>query len=754
MARRRKKVDMLITRENLGNPSNFKDDRENIVNRMDFSARSDATKMIWDRYETARDTTDDIAVKMNHWDRLYKGEWEDNLSEAEKRERVFIPKSREHVSTISAYIMLLLSQVTPIVTVKPMVSTLWASNEEFERAKVAEALWDFYMSDVWHFRDSIFPEWLKHFLKYSQAIWKIDYLDDPFRPDLKISTIDRSLVYIDPIAKKLKDARWVIEKSYIPRSEAIQMSEDGHWTIPGDERDALTVDSTIQDQQNFTRFFGERFNNFDNIKEDELIEVWHYWQAPVKGLGDLYAVILGGEQGSLVRYGRNPYPYKGLPYVGRSYDEDEFRPDGTGLIEQYRPFQETINNFMHMRITDVRKNISRQTAVTGKFITKQTQEDFADGNSFIRLSEDAFDLANGDPSFDIRKHFADLPSGTSTSELLVQDLPFILKLGNESSQISEVFRGQNPQPGATLGQVQEQLARNQGAFRPIWLNIMRGIEELTEIGIKYFKSPDFFPTERIIQITGQNKYQNAIRNWFQVGDGMQIRSVQPDEMDVDVTINAVSGADALHSRTFIISSFEQMLQALGQIPELAQEFRENFDFGKIFDMMLNSSGLDSEQIRLTPQEMQQRAQQKQQAQEQAEEKAKQQQQEQMQLQLHMQQQMEQMKAEIDIVKSEKATQDKMAFDQAATEHKIAAKQAEMSEKADNELDLLRAKAQTQIVIDDNKLDGQLEALIQKVSEETAAKMLLMHEEAKLEAQNPGISVNREDNNVVKVGTEK
>ena len=68
----------------------------------------------------------------------------------------------------------------------------------------------------------------------------------------------------------------------------------------------------------------------------------------ILGIDDVYAVIIGGEGGKLARYGRNPFPYKGIPYRAKSYDPHEYQPDGIGLLEQYRPVQEVVNNFLNM----------------------------------------------------------------------------------------------------------------------------------------------------------------------------------------------------------------------------------------------------------------------------------------------------------------------------------------------------------------------------------------------------------------------
>ena len=714
-SRRRNKTErMLVTTDNVVRvpTSVFRDDdRINLAPKMSLEEKINALSIITSRRDTAREQTDAIAAKMDKWEKQYAGEWQNPEIDDE---RIYLPKTREQVQVIFAYIMLLVSQLDPIVTMRPMVTSLQASNEEYRKAKVAEALVDYHFDDLWKIRDDVFPRWLKSFLKNTMAVWKVTYREDSFFPDLKIDVVDRSLLYIDPSARDVRSARWIIERYFLPRSEVIQRIDDGHWFVSKDTYDRVMHNTVQMDEANLRRFFGDNFNSQFSVEEDEQIEIWDYWQAPIKGLDDVYAVVIGGEGGELARYGRNPFPYKGLPYRAKSYDPNEFRPDGMGLVEQYRPIQEVVNNFLNMRITDVRKNIIRPVAATGRFITAQTQEDFKNGNKIVRLSEEVME-ASRDPSFDLRKHFVELPIGTSTGELLVQDLPFILSQGQESTQISDVFRGQAPPRQATLGQIQEQLTRNQGVFRPIYLQVMRGFEELAEICMEYFKDPAYFPENRIIQIIGTNRYSDVLKDWHNPGGNMFVREVSPDEMDVDVTIDAVNGADALASRTFMMSSLEQIFQGIGQIPELFNELRGELNWPRLVEFMLNTSGHDVEAIRLTPQEKAKKAQ-----------AAAQEKQAMQQEAMQMQQMMRRMEAQFNIMEErEKAMaqgQSKVAVDtnKATLDSRAAAHEAKLA-------DLLKDKELTLAH------EARLEEITHQVVEELKADLMRMAREAALEA---------------------
>lgn len=709
--RRNKAERMLVTTENVVRVprSVFPGaDRVNMVPRMDFSKKQEVTSIIDARYQTARQQTDKIAAQMEKEDKQYNAEWQDPSIDDEK---IFLPKTREFVQTVYAYVMLLVSQLDPLVTMQPQVSSIWASNEEYRRAKVAEALVDYHFDDLWKLRDDVFPRWLKAFLKHSMAIWKVTYREDSFFPDLKIDVVDRSLMYIDPIARDIREARWVIERYFLPKSEVEQRIKDGHWHLAREVADRVMHNTVQIDEANLRRFYGDNFNSQFSVEEDELIEVWDYWQAPVKGLDDVYAVVLGGEDGELVRYGRNPFPYKGLPYRAKSYDPDEFRPDGTSLVEQYRPIQEVVNNFLNMRLTDVRKNIIRPVAATGRFITAETQDDFKDGHKIVRLSEEVMDAAK-DPAFDLRKHFVELPIGTSTQELLIGDLPFILGQGKETANVSDVFRGQAPPHQATLGQVQEQLNRNQGVFRPIYMQVMRGFEELAEICMEYFKDPDYFPAPRIIQIIGENRYKDVLAGWHNPGGSMFIREITADEMDVDVTVDAVNGADALASRTFLITSLEQIFQSIGQIPELFNELREEMDFSRVVELMLNASGHDIEGIRMSPEAKQDKARERDMMQKQA---------------LSMQAQMLKLEQTI-----KGLTERDKAFAKAQSQMAVDSNRASLEDRAMRNETVL-------------KHESEMEQMRQEIREELKADLIRMAREAALEARSGSASVGHGNN---------
>lgn len=683
---RGKEARLLVDRESVDDKlaSFSPQNRSNIVSRMSANAKQEVVTLIGDRYNSVEKITDSIATRMNENEKQYQGEWLEPNEDSE--EDIYIPKTRELLETIHAYILSLVSQLKPIVTVQPKISNLAHAREQYQNAKLLEAMLQYYFDDVWNIRTDIFPIWLKKFLKHPLSVAKISYFEDNFKPDLKIENIDRAFLYIDAYAKDLTDARWLIERYYLPRAEVEERIKQGHWKLsPGDMGllEGGIDTSSSANAETLARIYGQTnfLNGESNIIEDDLIEIWDYWQAPIGGLVDVYAVVIGGREGALARYGRNPFPYKGIPYRGKAFDPKEDSVDGVSFVEQYSPMQQAINQIYNLRFKDVRKNIISPVMVLHDAVDEQTQQDMADGHKLVRASAAITARLKDNPNEKLADMFVPLPISTSTQELLVGDLPAILGLGKEASHITDVFQGQAPQGRNTLGQIQEQLSRSQGAFRPIYLSVMRWFEEIAEICFMYFKDEDFYSEERIISIIGETHYRDIIDKFTNVGGETFSTAVSADDLDIDVTFNAVNQADQLASKTFMLSSLEQIFQSIGQIPELYQDARKKINFSAVFDDMFFKAGFDAEAFRFTPEQMEEEKQQQAIQQQQAE----QQRQQAMQEQLAFQSQLE-------LGKQQAIAQGKIAIDDNHTTNSVQADTAKST--IQNTLDIGRDEAKT------------------------------------------------------------
>ena len=657
------------------NPEIFQHDRENIVSRMTTGARLEAQGIMRDRFDTASPQTEDMKNLMDQLDKQDEGLFHDDMGDNE--ERFFLPKSREDLDIIFAFILDTVTQLRPLVVMEPKITTMMNATEDFQKAKIAELLIQFYFNDVWKIVDVQFPIWLRHFLMYPQALYKVSYFESTYDADLLLDVVDRALMYFDPAAKRVHDAQWIFERYFVPKHEVMERVDRGDWVIPKDDKGNFEGHMSVGNTEDseLDRFLGNQNYNLPSVEADEYVEVIDYWQYPRKGLGDLYAVMVGGIEGSLVRYGRNFNPYKYNQFISSAYRQKD-RPDGMSLTQEIRPFQKIINSWVNLRNDDVLANVQAANLVDGDLIDAETQAALEAGERLIPAApEVAKAIRNAGGK--LEDSMAPFPSGTSTDKLLQMDLPFILNQRQESSHISDVFRGGSPPPGTPLGIVQEQLTRNAGAFKPVIRQVMLPFERMAEIMLEYHKSEEFFPEERVVSIIGKNKYANVISGWQVIGDDVQAVGVTPDMMPTDVRFNAISGADAFAARTMLNSTIANLLQGLGQNPELIGIIKEDFNFSALWEHLLNVSGLDIDRLKFTPEQKQQRAQQQQQA----EQKQMQQLQQQQQMAQQMEQATEQFKAQMQM-------------------------QIEQTKQ--------QARAQSQVSIDTSKITGQNEADLEQI----------------------------------------
>lgn len=585
------------------------DDRLNLVPTMSEEEKVEAVSFISDRINTATDQTSAMRKQMKSSNMQYEGEWQEESDDIDSDDDIFLPMTREDINSVRAFLISILAQLLPIVRMRVLGSgTIWTKLEEdVKRAKLAEAMFDYYWREQWKAVDDVMPQFLTHFLKYPMGIMKVSYYETDYDPDLKLEVIDRGFLYLDPHANKIQDCGWIGHEYYVPMSEVHMRVDRGDWDIDSDILEGLqTITSGTPETTDMERWFGKRNTSTTTLEADELVRCMDYYQFPRKGLTDVYATTIGTsgtsdtsglDNGILVRYGRNPYPVKGNPFIGGSFNPSD-RPDGQSMAMLQEPFQRVANTLYNIRVKDIRKNVRDATFMLRQMVDKTTLLDLRSGKRLIRLGKQFSDwvMASSDNK-KVSDFFGQFPSGTST-EGVMADLQFILAMGQKSANTPDVFRGMNAQPGATLGQIQEQLSRATGQFTPVIRAIMRIIEMVAQHTTAYFRSEDFYDEERIIMIIGKDKYEDVLKdnNWFRADRNTAYKSVTPDMVDVDMVFNAVSGADMIASRTLLITMFERIMQALGQIPEMYQEVKKTINFSSLFMKVLDVNGVDIEGI--------------------------------------------------------------------------------------------------------------------------------------------------------------
>ena len=573
--------------------------RTNEVPGMSPAEIEEVNNQIDRRYEEAERQTDDMAIKMERLERMYRAEWMD--SEHYDEEHIYLAKGREALQVVSAFLYGMVLQLPKLVEFRPTPSRLVQVREMWRQAKLAEALVNYYFEDIWKFRHTTLRDFIKIFLKFPSAIMRVDYHETDEKPDLRFVNVDRALQYIDPQAHRMKEAKWWIEKDFWSRAAVEEMFKRRHWHRPYDMPDMIpTLMSSGTDDAVLRRFFGSNYNSNIPLQADDMAEVWHYRQARGDGLQDRHAVRVGGSGGWLVRYGANPFPGPAIPYCGDSFDRHEWQIDGHGLLEMHEALQEVINTVLNLRLDDLRAGQWSPAMVPSKLITDQTIEDIENRQKLVRGNDEVIEwmMAN---RMKLQDFFAKLPMNDKETTHLYQDLSFLLGQANSLGHSGDTFRGQMPAKVTTAQEIQESLTNNQGVFRPAFMSLMQTVEDGAQIASAYLRDKDFFGEERIVLATG-GRYRDAVRDWDIDEDGVRAARVRFDDMSVDVTISAVNGADAMLSRTFKAAVLKDMLASIGQIEGLYPDLRDRFDFLPVVLELFRSTIDDIDLVERSPEE--------------------------------------------------------------------------------------------------------------------------------------------------------
>jgi len=570
----------------------------NIIPKMDENELRAVENALYDRFNSAEEKTADISHLMDKWEHQYKGEW--YTAESQKKEdeegQIFLRKTKEQVRVVYSHIISIVNDLRPLVSFNPIVSSISAAEEEIQMAKLAEALVDYTLNDQLKFKEDVLPQFLKSFLKYSMGVLKLTYRSEASGPNFILENIDRSTLYIDPHAKHdIKNAAWVIERYALPKREVIKRIRQGYYTLPPGKKIEDVLSQPIYEGNNSQQFSTSnrtlktlRDSN-TTLLEDESVEMIDYWQSPKNGLSDAYAVMVGGINGFLVRYGSNPYPYKNHPYFGKSYDPHELEVDGEGLVQELEGPQKVLNTMLNLRLEDVRKHIHDPMWVNEALFNSQTKQDLEERQKFVRFDKDYIDLQKSqNPNYNIANDIAKLNMNTST-EGLAQDVNFYLSQAKENTGVNDAIAGNTMDRQVTATQYTQTLSRATGTMRPVLLQIAALIEEVSEALLVYFKDQRFFGDDKIIQISGENYYKRIKTGWRDLGDGLKVRSVSPDDVLVNGTMKATSGFEDQINKRLNIQEAKEMIQSLGMSTDIYEAASSQVNFSKIAKFIANNS---------------------------------------------------------------------------------------------------------------------------------------------------------------------
>lgn len=695
-------------------------EQSNLLPKMDDAEIRDVVTLIEDRYRSAESQTHLMSEQVDKAERQTDGRWpgQEPYSELEEGDdRMFLGKTQEQVTQLQAHLLDLVARLDPLVRVVPEPKGYHPLDAEYQSAYLKESLLD-YMMRKSEFKKNILPRWILNFLKHPSAFLQVTYKHDDLEPDIGFEIVDRGELFIDPQLRTgdVKDAAWVIRETFVTKREVEQMVKDGHWTLD----EGLTSDkqsqsfSGIPDADVWERILGQTQTDIANAAEqDEPIVCLHYWQAHQGEQPHAYGVMLGGYDGTLVRWGANPYPHKGVPFAGKSYLPDVYKVDGKSLVSQYRSIQELINTLLNLRIENLSEGVRARYFVSEALFGTDTADDWKNNQKFVRLDRDLSERlareGRGIQDFMFRA-----PSEDSTQHLH-KDMEIFAGVGNDLIGTNDRFRGTAQGGAATLGEVQEQLTSALKTFRPVFSQVMGLVEDVSKIILTYLDDETFFGPFRLVSFAGESRYSKLIKGLEESPDGgVKARLIAFDEMLGDVSVDALSTAEQVAQNSLKMSMFTGIMDAMRHHPKQMEEAAEKINFGAVMESWFRTAGADMTAIMYTPEQQQQRQQAQQQAQQQA-----------MQQQMQMMQAQEGMKA-----------QGKMQEMQAASQLRTGEKQQ-----------AIMAQGQVDSQLGSMKLSGDFQVDMEKMRAQHQADMERMMFEYQLEASNPNVKVGHDQNNI-------
>lgn len=588
----------------------------NMVPDMSPAQIDEVGDLIVDRFRSGQAATDainrEIEAAERQFDGLFPDQEQDQPPDADDT-RIFMNKTLEHCQLVHSHLDNLVSQLDPLVTFHPTPRGLSHDVDAHKRAKVKEILVNEYFR-LNRVKREFLPRWRWNYLKHPSAVARVLYDENDLEPDLRIDLIDRGLLYVDPTVRTgdLKDAAWVIERTWVSEDEYAKMVREGWWSdrlaVPFSNPAAGLYDAA---DPMFRRLMGNRSDLGlpYGPDRDRLIEVWYYWQSGRRGEPAAFGVMVGGLNGQLVRFGPIPFAYKAHPYCGKAYLRDPYKPDGKSLVKQYRHIQELYNTFTQIRMEDVLSGVQNQMAVFENLFGETTQKDINDDQQFVRMSGALAQQIIGSGR-KLSDFFHPLGGGDSTQHLL-QDLQYLTSEGAAELHTTDAFRGENPQTNAPMGQYLEQIERAHGVFRPVYSQELALVEDIAEIVASYFGDPDFFGEERIAQVFGPSRYQDVLSDRMESDPRAGTTTVRAswDEMDVDVRVEAMDQAEHIATRTMRNASFDGFMESMRHHPELMQRMSRKVDMDRLFMQRFRDSGVDIDGLMLTEEQQQREAQQ-------------------------------------------------------------------------------------------------------------------------------------------------
>ena len=222
---------------------------------------------------------------------------------------------------------------------------------------------------------------------------KVGWGDQPI-----VETVPINEIFIDPSARALSDARFVIQRRKVSVNDI--MNHKGWFGEHSDDvYNSLAEVKQTEDDVDYNTGYGrdDNFNFYDRARQ--LIEVFEYYGVmDLDGSGELKPILGIWSENTLLRISESPYPaeFNGNPFESAIYTRKPYSIYGGSVAELLETSQELRQFISSSMIENVENNTVGQTFVEKNFLDPLNRKKLLNGHPLVETNGPANQIVKGE----------------------------------------------------------------------------------------------------------------------------------------------------------------------------------------------------------------------------------------------------------------------------------------------------------------------------------------------------------------------
>jgi hypothetical protein len=298
--------------------------------------KTDLLNRILERYESAAQFRSEFEEKWKRYYRLYRSK--SPARDDSTKANLFVP---EIFTTIETIMPRLVSGY--LATSKPPVDLVGREMRDHKNAEATKAL------ITYQYENIDFPIFLNEYIKpallYGTSVAKVYWKHDPGKFDgPMLEVVDIFDFFIDPEARSIDDARFVIHRKMISMEELKERQKSGIYKNVDKIRQGEGTDNNrnpVLEKDDITM-------RIEDVRDVELLEYWE---------NDRVVVIANRDV--ILRDSPNPFSHGKKPFVDISFIAVPHEFYGIGVVEPLEGLQNELNVKRNQRLDNVNLIINR-----------------------------------------------------------------------------------------------------------------------------------------------------------------------------------------------------------------------------------------------------------------------------------------------------------------------------------------------------------------------------------------------------------